>query len=182
MIIKKQGRDFVPLVRPVKTSGQAKKRKHLHLNGFTMVPATGICIYFASDLHGAHRESGRKEQLTFQNMEQLNRIELRGIIGNVVLQTVGENRVLHFSLKTEYCYKKDNSPVIEEVWHRVTAWESKDMPDFSLVKKGMTVYVLGRIRSQKFTGSDGVDRTSLEVLAKTLSIVEDEDYCQPQLR
>jgi len=125
---------------------------------------------------------GRLNNLTIQNMEQLNRIELRGIIGNVTLSNVGENRVLNFSLKTEYCYKRDNNPVIEEVWHRVTAWEGKDMPDFSLFKKGMMVYVLGRIRSFKFTGSDGVDRTSQEVLAKTISIVDNDDYCQPQMR
>lgn len=47
-------------------------------------------------------------------MEQLNRIELKGNVGNVKVQTVGDNEVARFSVATNYVFKgKDGQPVIE---------------------------------------------------------------------
>ena len=47
-------------------------------------------------------------------MEQLNRIEIRGHVGNVNVVAVGDAKVAHFSLATNYAYKgKDGTPVIE---------------------------------------------------------------------
>ncbi len=47
-------------------------------------------------------------------MEQINRIELRGNVGNVKLQNVGNSEVIRFSLATNYAFKgKDGNPVIE---------------------------------------------------------------------
>ena len=44
------------------------------------------------------------------------------------------------------------------------------MPDLNKIVKGDTVYVLGRIRSQKYTGTDNIERTSYEVLANRVKI------------
>ena len=64
-------------------------------------------------------------------MEQINKIELRGNVGNVKLQTVGNNENIRFSVATNYAYKdKEGRPVIETTWHNVTAWNGKGMPDF----------------------------------------------------
>ena len=38
-------------------------------------------------------------------MEQINRIELRGNVGNVKLQNVGNSEVIRFSLATNYAFK-----------------------------------------------------------------------------
>ncbi len=47
-------------------------------------------------------------------MEQLNRIEIRGNVGNVSINTVGDTRVAHFSVATNYAYKTQNGePVID---------------------------------------------------------------------
>ena len=55
-------------------------------------------------------------------MEQLNKIELRGNVGNIRVQAVGENEVANFSLATNFAYKsKDGTPVIETTWHNITA-------------------------------------------------------------
>ena len=43
------------------------------------------------------------------------------------------------------------------------------------LKKGDMVSVTGRLRYTKFHGSDGLDHNSTEILAKKLSIIEDED-------
>lgn len=57
-------------------------------------------------------------------MEQLNRLEIRGNVGNVNILKVGETRVAHFSVATNFAYKgRNGEPVIETTWHNVTAWE-----------------------------------------------------------
>ena len=113
-------------------------------------------------------------------MEQLNRIELRGNVGNARVQTVGDHAVVHFSLPTNYAYKgKDGTPVIETTWHSGVAWSGKGMPDFRKINKGSCVYVTGRLRSQKYTLSDGTERQAYEVIASRLSILETDEAPQP---
>ena len=82
-------------------------------------------------------------------MEQLNRIEIRGNVGNVSINTVGDTRVAHFSVATNYAYKTQNGePVIDTTWHNVTAWEgNKGIPALDFISKGTPVYVCGRLRS-----------------------------------
>ena len=105
-------------------------------------------------------------------MEQLNRIELRGNVGNVRISDVGGNRVARFSLATNFMYRgKDNEAVLETTWHNVTAWSGKGMPEFEKIGKGSPVYVCGRLRSTKYTGNDGIERQGYEVIASRLSIV-----------
>lgn len=114
-------------------------------------------------------------------MEQLNRIELRGTIGNVRLQNYNDSVVAHFTLVTNYAYKdREGSPVIETTWHNVSAWEGKDVPNLAELMKGGKVYVSGRIRTQKYTGADGIDRTSTEVVAKRVVLIDEEQqlFCE----
>lgn len=108
-------------------------------------------------------------------MEQLNRIEIRGNVGNVTINTVGDSRVAHFSVATNYAYKTQNGePVIDTTWHNVTAWEgSKGIPELDFLSKGAPVYVCGRIRSQKYQGNDGVEKVFQEIIASTVEPVEE---------
>lgn len=107
-------------------------------------------------------------------MEQLNRLEIRGNVGNANILAVGERRVIHFSVATNFAYKgRNGEPVIETTWHNVTAWEGKSMPDFEKIRTGTPVYVRGRLRSQKYQSSDGSERTSVDVIANTVELVEE---------
>ena len=107
-------------------------------------------------------------------MEQLNRIELRGVVGNVRIQNVGERKVYHFNLATSRAYKdRSGNAVIETTWHNVVAWESEAFKDLDKVEKGSKLYVSGRVRTNRFTGSDGVERTVYEVVASRIAPCED---------
>lgn len=106
-------------------------------------------------------------------MEQLNRIEIRGNVGNVNILNVGQSRVAHFSVATNFAYKgRNGEPVIETTWHNVTAWEGKGIPSLDFITKGFPIYVTGRLRSQKYVSSDGTERTSVEVLANIVEPVD----------
>ncbi len=109
-------------------------------------------------------------------MEQINRIELRGLVGSVNTQIYPQGKVSHFTVATNYAYKdKNGTPVIETTWHNVTAWETKGIADLDAIEKGSKVYVCGRLKFQKFTGSDGIERTSAEIQASRVVIISDEE-------
>jgi len=115
-------------------------------------------------------------------MEQLNRIEIRGIVGSVRFQTYQDRNVCHFSVATSYVYKNRNGePVIETTWHNVNAWENRNVPDLSSIEKGTKVYVVGRLKSQKYVDSDGVDRYSYEVSASQVNILDQQGQMQYEM-
>ena len=79
-------------------------------------------------------------------MEQLNRIDLRGVVGKAQIRTVGER-------------------VMETEWHNVVAWEGGMITDLSFINKGAKLFVTGRMTYRKWTGNDGQDHYDSEVIA-----------------
>lgn len=96
--------------------------------------------------------------------ECINRVELQGIIGSARRYTVGGQEGFQFTLATNRAYKdKDGNPVIETQWTVCTGWE-KDGIDESIFKKGQTVHLTGRLRTQRYTTADGDERYTTEVI------------------
>lgn len=110
-------------------------------------------------------------------MEQINRIEIRGNVGSVNTQTYPQGKVSHFTVATSNAYKDRNGgAVIDTVWHNVTAWENKNgITDLDLLEKGSKVFVTGRLRYQKYTNSEGVERTTCEILASRVQLIDGEE-------
>ena len=110
-------------------------------------------------------------------MEFLNRIELRGVVGRADVNTVGGSRVCNFSVVTEY-----SGMELETTWFNVSAWGSREvMPDLSTIQKGCWVHVTGRLRLRRYTTQDNEERTSLDVMARTVKVLpREEDPLQPQ--
>lgn len=107
-------------------------------------------------------------------MEQLNSVTLRGIIGNVRVQDIQNSKVANFTVATNYVYKsRSGEVVIETTWSNVTAWSGGKGIDLGQLSKGMAVEVEGRLRNQRYTGSDGVERSVTEILAREVRLVED---------
>ena len=119
---------------------------------------------------------------TFNQMEQLNRIELRGSVGSIRIQKISGTNVANFTVATNLAYRsKDGTPIIETTWHNVTAWEDNEIRDLDKLKKGCKVHVIGRLRCQRYTGTDGVERAMYEVAAKSLALIEDTEVLQYQM-
>lgn len=103
-----------------------------------------------------------------------NRIELRGNAGqDARIMKVGDNTVARFNIATNETYKDRTGNIREETtWHSVTAWAGKGMPDFSRIRKGVCVYVLGRLRQNRYTTATGEEKIFYEVLASRVNIEE----------
>lgn len=116
------------------------------------------------------------------SMEQLNRIELRGTVGSVRLQTYNDNQVARLSLATNVAYRdRDGSAVIETTWHNINAWEGKEIKDLDKIEKGTKLYVQGRIRNVRFVGQDGLDHFSTDVQAHRIVIIDGSEPLQYEM-
>ena len=105
-------------------------------------------------------------------MEYLNKIELKGRIGTIRINDVSEAKVVHFSVITEHLYKtREGNAVSESTWFNVTAWNSRDMPDFDRLAKGMPIYVSGRMRTSRYTSADGTEKLYYEILANRIRFI-----------
>ncbi|MCQ2181877.1 MAG: single-stranded DNA-binding protein [Bacteroidales bacterium] len=115
-------------------------------------------------------------------MEQLNRIELRGTVGSVRLQTYDDNVVARMSVATNVAYRdKDGSAVIETTWHNVSAWEGKEIRNLEKIEKGTKVYVQGRLRNTRFVGQDGIEHYSTDIQAYRIVIIESNEPLQYEM-
>lgn len=105
-------------------------------------------------------------------MEQLNKVELRGIVGNVRVHNIGDTQMIRFSMATDYAFKNGSGvTVVETTWHMVTAFKNDRMPDFNTIERGNGIYVSGRLRTNRFTDSTGFERTVTEILAQEIKKV-----------
>jgi len=102
--------------------------------------------------------------------EFLNRVELRGRVGNEPRVTsVGDAQVARFPLATNEAFRGKNGELREETtWHNISAWAGRNIMDFKNIHKGTFVSLVGRIRNTRFMGNDGNERFIVEVVAGRL--------------
>ncbi len=109
----------------------------------------------------------------------LNRIELKGVVGFVKTQTYSGKTVARITVATRTAFKdKSGNPVIETQWHSVNAWEGKNIEPLDGISKGDNLHVIGRVKYNKFTGSDGQDHYTTEIQAEKLSRIKDGEELQ----
>jgi len=117
-----------------------------------------------------------------KRMEQINKVEILGIVGSVRLQTLSERQMAKFTVVTNRAYKnKEGAPVIETQWHNVTAFEGKYVQDLDRIEKGRAVHVLGRLQVQRYTGVDGSERTAVDIICSRLSILPSDEEIQYEM-
>ncbi|MGM9774975.1 MAG: single-stranded DNA-binding protein [Candidatus Egerieousia sp.] len=105
----------------------------------------------------------------------VNKVEIAGIVGSEPKITTMESgaSIVRFPVATNEVFKlKDGSFREETSWHSISAWSSKTLPDFSKIKKGMFVEVIGRLKYFKYKTKDGDDRFSTEIVALKISLPE----------
>ena len=105
------------------------------------------------------------------NMQCLNKVELIGTVGSVNKGNVCGINHCRFSVATSYAYRDGTTPVIETTWTQVVVFEGGAIKELPNLEKGDKVHVVGRLRSARFTDTNGNDVVSYEVVAKTLEKV-----------
>lgn len=102
----------------------------------------------------------------------INSVELQGRVGTVRIMPVGDCLAANFSLMTEHGYRtSEGAAVIEATWMNISAFERNGISLEGLTK-GVMVNVQGRLRTNRYTSMDGVERIFTEVVASNLRVIE----------
>jgi len=111
-------------------------------------------------------------------MVALNKVILVGNLGKdpEIRHFEGGSAVAHFSLATTEAYKDKLGQRIEQTeWHNIVVW--RGMADFAEkhLKKGMTIYVEGKLRTRSWDDKDGHKRYITEIVGDTFTILNKKE-------
>ena len=104
----------------------------------------------------------------------VNKVILVGNLGNdpEVKYTQGGMAITKVSLATTSVRKdKDGNQQEQTQWHRVTFFGKLGEIAGEYLKKGSQVYVEGEIRYDKYTGQDGVEKYSTDIIANEMQML-----------
>lgn len=105
----------------------------------------------------------------------INKVTLIGHLGGdpEVRNLENGTAVGRFSLATNENYKdKEGNWQTMTDWHNVVVW--RDLADRArtMLKKGSTVYVEGKISYRKYTDKDGVEKNLTDIVANTFRLLD----------
>ena len=108
-------------------------------------------------------------------MEFLNKIEIRGIVGNSSLQKVGDTRLCRFSVVTELAYKgNDGTNIIECTWFSCQVFQGTGICNLDDITRGAIVHVIGRLKCNRYVDANGNDRVQYEIVARKVEVVKED--------
>lgn len=76
---------------------------------------------------------------------------------------------------TEKWTGANGQPSEETTWYRVSAWDKLAETANSYVKKGMQIFVQGKIKASAYTAKDGTPAASLELTARSFQFLGSKD-------
>lgn len=103
----------------------------------------------------------------------LNKILLIGNAGRTPdIRAVGDTKVASFTLATTERYRGKDGNVREETeWHNIAVWGKLADVVEKFVDKGTQLYVEGRIKTEKYTDAQGVEKYAVKVIASSLQLL-----------
>lgn len=107
-------------------------------------------------------------------MSSVNKVILIGRAGKAAeIREVGSDKKASFSLATSESYKNRNDEWVENTeWHNIEAWGRLADIAAKYVAKGLTIYVEGSIRSEKYKDKDGNERTATKIRAAAIQLLD----------
>lgn len=103
----------------------------------------------------------------------LNRVMLIGRCGkDAEVRTVGDNKVASFTLATTEKYKDRNGQLQENTeWHNIVIWGKLADVAERYVQKGTQLFIEGKIKTEKYSGNDGVEKYTTKVYASSMQLL-----------
>ncbi len=81
-----------------------------------------------------------------------------------------------FSLATSDSYKDKNGNRIEQTeWHNIVLWRTLAETAEKILKKGMQVYIEGKIQTRQWNDKDGNKRNITEIVGESFTILQKRD-------
>ncbi len=105
----------------------------------------------------------------------LNKVQIIGNLGRdpELRSTPTGKPVANFTVAVSRVGRDAGGERTEETeWFRINAWDKLAETCAQYLKKGAKVYVEGRLQTRKYSDRDGVERTSVEVVANELLMLD----------
>ena len=116
-------------------------------------------------------------------MIALNKVILVGNLGKdpEVRHLEGGVAVASFSLATSDSYKDKSGQRVEQTeWHNIVVWRGLAESAEKYLKKGMTIYIEGKLRTRSWDDKEGHKRYMTEIVGDTFTILsKKESTIQP---
>jgi single-strand DNA-binding protein len=107
-------------------------------------------------------------------MASLNKVLLIGNLGSdpEVRTLPSGGKVVTFNMATTESYKnKDGKKIENTEWHRIELWEGLAGIAEQYLKKGDSVYIEGRIRTEKYTDANGIEKFSFKIRGNSMQML-----------
>ena len=107
------------------------------------------------------------------------------LVGNVggdpeIRSLDNDTKVATFSLATSERYQDKSGQKQERTeWHRVVAWRGLAGIVEQYVRKGMKLYIEGKITYRQYKDKDGNDRYTTEIVANEMKLLDSRNSGQP---
>lgn len=107
-------------------------------------------------------------------MAGVNKVILLGNLGSdpEIRSLPSGSKVASFSIATSEAYNNKEGQRVEQTeWHRVELWDGLANIAEQYLKKGRTVYVEGKIRTEEYTDKDGIARKTTKIRGTSMTLV-----------
>lgn len=107
-------------------------------------------------------------------MAGVNKVILVGNLGKdpEVRHLEGGTAVASFTLATSETYKDKSGQRVEQTeWHNIVVWRSLAEIAEKYLKKGMSIYLEGKLRTRAWEDKDKVKRYTTEIIADTFTML-----------
>lgn len=120
-------------------------------------------------------------QNVLETMAGVNKVILIGNLGKDPELKYLEGNIarVNFSLATSESFKDKNGNRIDQTeWHNIVMWRTLAETAEKLLKKGMQVYIEGRLQTRQWNDKDGNKRSTTEIVADQFVILQRRDQNQ----
>ncbi|PIQ21391.1 MAG: single-stranded DNA-binding protein [Cytophagales bacterium CG18_big_fil_WC_8_21_14_2_50_42_9] len=107
-------------------------------------------------------------------MASINRVILVGNLGKdpEIRHTEGGIAVARFPIATSETFKdKAGNKQERTEWHNIVAWRGLAEVAEKYMKKGQSIYVEGKIRTNSYQDKEGIQRYSVEIVADNITML-----------
>jgi single-strand DNA-binding protein len=107
-------------------------------------------------------------------MASVNKVILIGNLGSdpEVRYLESGSAVAKFSIATTEAYTNKNGERVENTeWHRIELWEGLAKVAEKYLKKGNSVYIEGRIRTDNWTDKEGQQKSGVTIRANSMTLL-----------
>jgi single-strand DNA-binding protein len=108
----------------------------------------------------------------------INKVTLIGRLGKdpEVRTLEGGAMVARFSVATSESYKDKSDQWVEQIeWHQIVAWRDLAKRAGDQLRKGMLIYIEGKLTYRTWKDTDGKDRMTTEIVANSYRLLAKPD-------